>query len=503
MREYGSTEKYTTAYTLPTGEMAPVFASANKATVMRHIKWVRDYNTDGVFLQRFISEYGDKAVMGYRDQVTAGVKEGCEKYGRVFSIMYDGLGSTNYVANLKLDWMHLVDDLKITNNSSYLNHNGLPLVSLWGYTVRSAATCAELEDLIEWFHNNPILKYRASIKLGVNDNWFSKTQDWLDAFAKVEVISPWSVGRYSSQSGYDNYIKNQIIPGMNWCTSKGLLYVPVIFPGFSWYNLKGQTTPQNEIPRAGGSFYWLQSYGALLKGAKSIYIAMFDEVDEGTAVFKTAENESQAPAQRYWLNLNADGIPLPSDWYLRCAGKTADVLKGNRVLTSSLGAPAQGIMTIRYTENCGLTFIFPDFPGRSTLEISLDGGITFPYSTPDNLGTFTINGLSGTKNVFVRHPDLSPVPMGEIKLAGNCITAIDDITNDEKLIIYPQPATDVLYIKHGLRKMFSYRILDSTGRNVQEGSCENHSISVNNLNSGLYFLVVGGCSATKFVVEKD
>jgi hypothetical protein len=501
LREYGSTEKYTTAYTLPTGEMAPVFASANKTTVMRHIKWVRDYNTDGVFLQRFISEYGDKAVMGYRDQVTAGVKEGCEKYGRVFSIMYDGLGSTNYVANLKLDWMHLVDDLKITNNSSYLNHNGLPLVSLWGYTVRSAATCAELEDLIEWFHNNPIVKYRASIKLGVNDNWFSKTQDWLDAFAKVEVISPWSVGRYSNQSGYNSYATNQITPGMSWCNSRGILYVPVVFPGFSWYNLKGQTTPQNQIPRAGGSFYWLQSYGALIKGAKSIYIAMFDEMDEGTVMFKTSENALQAPVERYWLNLNADGTPLPSDWYLRCAGKTAEILRKNQPNSSSLGTPAQGIMTIRYNENCGVDFIFPDFAGQTTLEISLDGGITYPYSTPDNVGTFTINGFSGTKNVFMRHPGLSAVPMGEIKLAANCTTAIDEIKSDEqKLIIYPQPAKNVLCIKNSLNNSFSYQIFDSTGRQVADGKCQNNSISINGLNSGLYFLVIAGYSATRFIV---
>jgi len=94
--------------------------------------------------------------------------------------------------------------------------------------------------------------------------------------------------------------------------------------------------------------------------------------------------------------------------------------------------------------------------------------------------------------------------MGEIKLAANCITAIDGIINDvDKLIVYPQPAKDVLFIKKDLSKTFSYRIFDCTGRNVQEGSCENHSISVNSLNSGLYFLVVGGCSATKFVVEKE
>ena len=50
-REMGEEEKIKTAYTYPSGETANVFSSGNRQTVHRHMKWVRDYNTDGALHQ--------------------------------------------------------------------------------------------------------------------------------------------------------------------------------------------------------------------------------------------------------------------------------------------------------------------------------------------------------------------------------------------------------------------------------------------------------------------
>ena len=50
--------------------------------------------------------------------------EGCENYGRVFAIMYDGVA--NRVEEIKADWMHLVDDIGVTRSDRYLNHRGFP-----------------------------------------------------------------------------------------------------------------------------------------------------------------------------------------------------------------------------------------------------------------------------------------------------------------------------------------------------------------------------------------
>ena len=44
---------------------------------------------------------------------------------------------------------------------------------------------------------------------------------------------------------------------------------------------------------------------------------MFDEFDEGTAIAKAAEDKSMAPSDQYFQTLDADGVHVSSDFYLR------------------------------------------------------------------------------------------------------------------------------------------------------------------------------------------
>ncbi|HSZ23157.1 MAG TPA: hypothetical protein VK782_08440, partial [Candidatus Sulfotelmatobacter sp.] len=115
-------------------------------------------------------------------------------------------------------------------------------------------------------------------------------------------------------------------------------YMPVLFPGYSFANTNralGQpATPSNQIPRDCGRFYWRQVYNALGAGATMLYGAMFDEVNEGTAMFKMLSDAAGVPvtgipAGYSFVTLDADGCALPSDWYLSLAGAaTAAVHSG-------------------------------------------------------------------------------------------------------------------------------------------------------------------------------
>jgi hypothetical protein len=58
-----------------------------------------------------------------------------------------------------------------------------------------------------------------------------------------------------------------------------------------------------------------------------IYIAMFDEVDEATAIFKCAENEHHVPAGENFLHLGSDGYTLQSDHYLWLSGSAGFLIK--------------------------------------------------------------------------------------------------------------------------------------------------------------------------------
>ena len=58
-----------------------------------------------------------------------------------------------------------------------------------------------------------------------------------------------------------------------------------------------------------------------------IFTAMFDEVDEGTAMFKLAPKTDDTPMAPFFLALDADGCALASDYYLRLAGAATRALR--------------------------------------------------------------------------------------------------------------------------------------------------------------------------------
>ena len=113
-----------------------------------------------------------------------------------------------------------------------------------------------------------------------------------------------------------------------------------MWPGFSWHNLmkrKSRESSINSIPRLGGNFMWRQAYRFVADSdINTIWMAQFDEVDEGTAIYKVAATESHLPAEGNWLALDADGQSLPSDWYLRLCGEAQKMLEGETQLRSTI-----------------------------------------------------------------------------------------------------------------------------------------------------------------------
>ena len=56
---------------------------------------------------------------------------------------------------------------------------------------------------------------------------------------------------------------------------------------------------------------WRQFYNAISENVTTVYVAMFDEMDEGTCIFKVDANPPSSGLSRF---TNYDG--LPSDYYL-------------------------------------------------------------------------------------------------------------------------------------------------------------------------------------------
>jgi hypothetical protein len=335
MREYEADELFNTNFVYQDGSNSGLYSAYTPKTVDRHVKWMKDYGIDGVFVQRFLGSARRRTDL--RDKVLQNVRHGAEKYGRVFANMYDisGGNPATMVAFIKSDWMHLVDDLKITESPNYINHNGRPVLSIWGFGFKDRPGTPEMaEELIQWLTVDAPEKYRVTLKAGVNNSWQSHSPEWQAVYEKFDIISPWSVGRYKDNESANKFRKTSIEPDLVNTKSKNIDYMPVVFPGFSWVNLKG--VKFNSIKRNGGKFLWHQMYNAIDAGCNMVYVAMYDEVDEGTAIYKVAENQSQVPSTGKFLTLDADGYKLPSDWYLRLTGEAAKMLRGNIPLTSEI-----------------------------------------------------------------------------------------------------------------------------------------------------------------------
>jgi len=76
------------------------------------------------------------------------------------------------------------------------------------------------------------------------------------------------------------------------------------------------------IPRMGGNFLWDQMVTMINAGAEMIYVAMFDEIDEGTAIFKVSNDPPNTNGAYF---IGKDGPP--SDQYLWVTGMGAKMLR--------------------------------------------------------------------------------------------------------------------------------------------------------------------------------
>src|SRR5258708_1319515 len=341
--ELTPSERCATSMKYPNGDTAYLYSAYNPKTVMRHFQWMSQYGVDGVFLERFVSELALQNFFNQRNVVTQNVRSGAEAYGRVFAIEYDisnAKTDPNLVSEIETDWKYLVDVLKVSESPSYLHHKGKPVLGIYGFGLNLyKATPQEAMELVNFFENNPDPKYQVTLMGGVPHSWRTLDQSsltdpaWAKYYCALNVISPWTVGLFSTDAQVDHY-KLKMAADMARAQECGAEYMPVVFPGTAFHNTAG--TPFNQIPRRGGSLYWRQVYNVVSLGAPMIFNAMFDEVDEDTAMYKIAATANDQPAGVQLVSTDVDGISLPKDWYLRLGGAATMMLRGDIPFTHKI-----------------------------------------------------------------------------------------------------------------------------------------------------------------------
>ncbi len=336
--ELAPEERYATPFKTADGKAAEVYSAFNAKTVIRHFKWMQDYGIDGVFVQRFGGEVFNTLGLRQFNTVLDHCREGANKYGRTYAVMYDLSGMrAGQMGQLMEDWKLLNEKMEIANDPAYLHHNGKPVVAVWGFGFSDGRkyTLQEGLELVAFLKSKE--GGGCTVMLGVPTYWRTLERDavndktLLELIAKADIVSPWTVGRYSTPHQAASYARKTMAPDLAWCKENEKEYLPVVFPGFSWHN-QNPRSPVNSIPRQGGKFLWSQFVAARKAGATMVYQAMFDEVDEGTAIYKCTNNVPVGASK--FLTFE----DLPSDFYLKLVGAASKMIRGDMPLTDEMPA---------------------------------------------------------------------------------------------------------------------------------------------------------------------
>jgi hypothetical protein len=320
MSEYHAREQYPApGFTYPDGSQAYLFSSIDPHTVNRHFRWMHRYGIDGVLVQRFVTGVANPPSAS---QVLANARAAANATGRVFAVEYDmsGMPTDRLFDQMVNDWRWLVDEMGITTDPRYLHQNGLPVLGIWGFfTDRFDASVAH--QIIDFFTSDP--DYRVFLVGGCQWWWRSATDpEWARAFRRFDAISPWNVGNVTVHDGVKWASTGSWAGDYAEATANGMLFLPVVYPGFSWDNLMQLPPGTSLIPRLHGAFLWDQFNQVANLGNGMAKVAMFDEVDEGTAIFKVTNSP---PTQGYFVTYEGD----PSDWYLYLTGQGTQLVRGS------------------------------------------------------------------------------------------------------------------------------------------------------------------------------
>ncbi|HTJ77411.1 MAG TPA: hypothetical protein VL357_00280 [Rariglobus sp.] len=339
MSEYTAAEKTAVpGFLYPDGSQAHLYSAQNARTVLRHFQWMARAGIDGVWLSQFQSHLpGGTGGSDYPNvkRVMDNVRAAATATGRTWALEYDCSGaSTSTLYNIiTTQWQAMVDQ-GYTSDANYLHHNGLPVVMLWGFFYNSSNhLLGDLtlgNQLITYFQTPG--KYQATLVGGGQWNWqaSSTSADFQTMLMRMTAYSPWNVGHYHTDTTTGN-----IVPTTGYwasdkavCDANHVIYLPMLYPGT---NPAGPPTATILVPRRSGNFLWEQFRDAsAIGGINSVYIAMFDEVNEGTEIMKiTNTPPPQSPAF-----ITYEG--MPGDWYMRLVGTGEDMLFYNTPITGTI-----------------------------------------------------------------------------------------------------------------------------------------------------------------------
>jgi hypothetical protein len=378
---------------LGNGLPAKMFSDWDQSTVNVHFLWMQQNGIDCVALQRFGGALNtDPREKGFRDGMATRVQNAAQTYGRKFFIMYDISGWTNFQTEIKADWTNFMQTH--TSSSAYARQNGKPVVCIWGIGFSNRpGNVTSWSDVINFF-----LSQGCYVIVGAPNNFSTDTANQ-PAYNLANMLMPWRVGVTSNFQTSDTN-------NLTYCNAHGIDYQTDVYPGTAFFNTD-PTRPKNQIPRMHGDFMWSQFAAAKSANVQSIYISMFDEMNEATNIMNCAEDASSIPAGNYFLTLDADGTHVSSDFYLRLTNDGSKMLKGQIPFTSTHPTPHVLTPPVSLTPHVQSSSAIQinwsavtDSPCYNLKRSTTNGG---PYTTVASgvtAGTFTDTGLAANTTYY-------------------------------------------------------------------------------------------------------
>lgn len=517
LSEYDQENLYPTDLKYPNGETVKTYSCFDYSTIDLHIKWMRDYGLNGCVVQRFSNSIDKSYNLEQGDKKILDVMTACEKYGVQFYVMHDaGAGDPNEVKRVTDDWKHLVDDLEILQSPAYAYQDGKPVYGLWGIGVTGKRewTPAQVNQILDT-HNVDNSPYQSYVVGGLGGSWYSgREQEWGPVYERLNMIMPWRTLFYDpySTSRIDGMYQEKA-----WCDTREIDYLPVVSPGASAGNIGlaegNPNKKRNGFPRDGGYRLWKQAYEVCKMSQKFMYIAMFDEVDEGTAMYKQVPHENGLPENCRQLSLDEDGYDLPTDWYLQLGTQIQKMMDGRSTVSEEMPITPKKLFELFPSPEDGATGV-DRYPILAWNSISL----------AQNYKVYLRKGLSifSESDLIASQADTAIVITDAFEEGATYYWRIDVLTNTQRfpgqiwsfkveessslnipkknqVKIYPVPAENQILIQGG-EENAPYSVYNLIGKKQFDGILGGRkTINIHELSPGVYLLVIEGKILVKFL----
>jgi hypothetical protein len=339
MSEFGPDEKTAVpGFTHPDGSQAYLYSAQNPKVVLRHFQWMRDYGLDGVWLSQFCDHFpGGRQAYDSTTVYTImhNVQAAATATGRTWAFMWDmsGFGPRNTKAEVYNviinNWKRMVDE-GVTTDPRYMHQNGKPVLLIWGFFPSRPASQPDYMNPIIDFLQTPG-KYAATLVSGVDPTWRKTgTPEFQAMLMRMPGLQPWSVGRAIKDPATGYKIQNTTLwaDDIAKCKENGVTFQPVFNSGTHIAGPPPIPPAVPIVPRRTGNYLWEQFIAAQKTGViNSAFVAMFDEINEGTQLYKVT---NKPPVQFPFLTY--DGAT--SDYYLRLVGEGSKMLKTRKPITA-------------------------------------------------------------------------------------------------------------------------------------------------------------------------